>query len=88
VNATRKRAGIQSWPHNALRHSFTSYHLAKFQDANALALQLGHTTTGMLFEHYREVVSPEAAESYWSIYPIGAFIQLENSIACCLISDF
>lgn len=68
VNVARKSAGIESWPPNALRHSYTSYHLAKFQDANALALQLGHTTTKMIFEHYREVVSPQEAEAYWSIY--------------------
>ena len=29
---------------NAVRHSFASYYLAKFQDAPALALQMGHTT--------------------------------------------
>src|SRR5277367_4058905 len=29
------------WPHDALRHSFASYHLAKFQNAPALALELG-----------------------------------------------
>lgn len=69
VNAARKSAGIQSWPHNALRHSYASFHLAKFQDANALALQLGHTTTKLIFEHYREVVSPQEAEAYWSIRP-------------------
>jgi integrase len=43
--AAQRRAGIGKWPTNALRHSFASYHLAKFQDAPALALQMGHTTT-------------------------------------------
>ena len=66
-DAARIRANISEWPINALRHSFASYHLAKFQDAAALALQLGHTTTGMLFAHYREVVTPEAAMAYWEI---------------------
>jgi integrase len=69
LKATRERAEIASWPANGLRHSFASYHLAKFQDAPALALQLGHTTTAMLFSHYREVVTPEAAEAYWQITP-------------------
>ena len=36
----QRRAGIGKWPTNALRHSFASYHLAKFQDAPALALQM------------------------------------------------
>ncbi len=69
LNLARKRAGIERWPSNALRHSFASYHLAKFQDAPALALQLGHTTTAMLFSHYREVVAPVSADEYWAICP-------------------
>jgi integrase len=70
IEAARKRAGMKRWPQNGLRHSFASYHLAKFQDAPALALQMGHTTTGMLFTHYREVVSPQDAKQYWEVTPI------------------
>jgi integrase len=40
----REAAGIHEWPRNGLRHSFASYHLAKFKDAAALALELGHTS--------------------------------------------
>lgn len=69
TDAARKRAGLTDWPSNALRHSYASYHLAKFQDAAALALQMGHTTTGMLFAHYREVVTPESASHYWELLP-------------------
>jgi integrase len=69
INAARKAAGIEQWPHNGLRHSYASYHLAKFQNANALALQLGHTTTTKIFKHYREVVSPQEADAYWRIHP-------------------
>jgi integrase len=67
--AAREIAGIQEWPSNALRHSYASYHLAKFQDSAALALQMGHSTTAMLFAHYREVVTPADAEEYWAILP-------------------
>ncbi len=69
MDAARARAGLDQWPANALRHSFASYHLAKFQDAPALALQMGHTTTAMLFAHYREVVTPDTAHAYWRILP-------------------
>jgi integrase len=69
LKAARKEAKIDPWPQNCLRHSYASYHLAKHQDAAALALQMGHKTTSMLFDHYREVVSPEAAERYWQIVP-------------------
>ena len=56
---------------NGLRHSFASFHLAKFEDAGGLALQLGHTTTKLIFEAYRELVRPEESEVYWSIVPAG-----------------
>lgn len=62
-------AGILEWPHNAPRHSFASYHLAHFHDAAALALEMGHDSTKMIFEHYRALVTPKAAASYWQITP-------------------
>jgi integrase len=67
--AARKAAGIKVWPNNALRHSFASYHLAHFKDAAALALEMGHTNSGMIFEHYRQLVFPREAERYWDIRP-------------------
>lgn len=69
IDAARIRAGLDDWPSNALRHSYASYHLAKFQDAASLALEMGHTTTGMLFSHYREVVTPEDGQRFWQIAP-------------------
>lgn len=69
----RERAGLSRWPSNALRHSYASYHLAHFNDAAALALQMGHTNTAMIFQHYREVVKPREAARYWEIMPsVGA----------------
>ena len=57
------------WPENGLRHSYASYHLAHFQSAETLALQMGHTSARMIFDHYREVVRPEEAARYWEIRP-------------------
>jgi integrase len=68
-NAARTAAGIAEWPDNALRHSFASYHLAHFKDVAALALEMGHTDGGMIFEHYRQLVKPKEAERYWNIRP-------------------
>jgi integrase len=68
----RRRAGIMSWPLNALRHSYASYHLAMFKDAPALSLELGHTTPQMVFQHYRELVRPSEAEKFWQIVPAFA----------------
>ncbi len=65
----RERAGLGSgWPQNALRHSFGSYHLARFNDAAALALQMGNSPE-VIFRHYRQLVKPKDAERYWQICP-------------------
>jgi integrase len=72
--ADRKRAAdagvlTRKWPSNALRHSFASYYLARFDDAAKLALQLGHVGHDIIFRHYREVVTRADARRYWRSAP-------------------
>ena len=67
--AALKTGKIENWPHNALRHSFASYHLAHHHDAAKTALELGHTESATLFRHYRELVRPEDARAFWTISP-------------------
>lgn len=62
------RAADVPWPHNVTRHSFVSYHLAAFGSAARTALEAGHSEA-MLFAHYREIVTPEAAGEFWGIRP-------------------
>jgi hypothetical protein len=50
-----------------MRHCFGSYHLAK-QDISRTALELGHTRPDVLFNHYRNLVKPVDAKTYWNIY--------------------
>jgi integrase len=69
VGRARKGANIAEWPHNALRHSFASYRLAATQDAPRTALELGHASPQLVFQHYREVVAPEDAARYWQVCP-------------------
>jgi len=59
---------LKPWPHNALRHSFASYALAKWQNAAALALEMGNSAP-VIIEHYRELVLPKDAEAFWSLTP-------------------
>jgi integrase len=66
--ATLEKARIP-WPHDALRHSYASYHIAKFQDAAALALQMGHATTKLIFSNYRHRVKQTEAEGWWALMP-------------------
>ena len=65
----RTAAEIEEWPHNALRHSYASYHLANHQNMDKLTTQLGHTSPHMVFNHYRNVVKPTEAARYWEITP-------------------
>src|SRR5262249_30274227 len=65
----RKAAGMTKWPTNGLRHSFCSYRLAATNNAHLVASELGHTTSQLVYQHYREVVTPEEAERYWKIAP-------------------
>ncbi len=69
LDSARKAARIEEWPQNALRHGFASYHLARFNDAAALALELGHTSAHLVFQHYRQLVKPKHAERYWNLEP-------------------
>jgi integrase len=69
INDDRDRASLRlNWPQNALRHSFGSYHLARFNDAARLALEMGNSPS-MIFKHYRELVKPGDAARYWKIAP-------------------
>ena len=71
LDKAREAAHIEIWPNNALRHSFASYYLAHFKKAGAaeLALEMGHTSANVVFQHYRELVKPKDAKRYWNIVP-------------------
>lgn len=57
-----------SWVRNGLRHSYISYRLAVVHDAARVALECGNSP-GVIFKHYRELVTPEQAEQWFSICP-------------------
>lgn len=64
-----ERARLEPWPHDAFRHSYASYHLAVFEDAATLALQMGHQTTKMIFSNYRARVKKSDAVAWWKLLP-------------------
>jgi integrase len=69
----RELARIAKWPTNGLRHSYGSYHVAHFQNPNLTAVQMGHATTDMLFNHYRNYrIRRNDAETYWKLAPAAA----------------
>ena len=57
------------WKHNALRHSFASYLMEEIQHPGEVSLQLGHSDAGVVFAHYRALVTPEDSKAYWALTP-------------------
>lgn len=66
--AAKDAAGLSDWPRNVMRHSFVSYRLADTQNTAQTALESGHREQ-VLFDHYREIVTPKAARAYFDIMP-------------------
>jgi integrase len=65
-----KKAEVEQ-KHNGLRHSYGSYRLAIVQDAAKVSFEMGNSPK-MVFEHYREIVTPEQANSWFGIMPGAA----------------
>ena len=59
---------IGRWPSNALRHSFVSYRVAQTQNVAQTALEAGNSPA-MIFANYRELVTKEAADKWFSVVP-------------------
>ena len=56
-------------PHDVLRHCYASYHLARHENQDKTALQMGHRNTDVLFNHYRNLVTKTEARDFWGILP-------------------
>ena len=54
---------------NALRHSFASYHAAKFQDPGKLQLLLGQETPSVMFRHYITAIRRTDADRFFELRP-------------------
>lgn len=61
--------GLPAWPHNVLRRSFGSYHLAAFQDASLTAEIMGHTDAATTKAKYRVARRKEVAEQWFALTP-------------------
>lgn len=56
-------------PHNVLRHSFCSYHIAMRTDAALTAVLLQHRNPSTLYQHYKGRATASDAEAFFSIVP-------------------
>lgn len=57
------------WPHNALRHTFASYHYAMHANEAKLQALMGHRSADMLHRHYRALKTKVEAEKFWKLMP-------------------
>nr|WP_238710888.1 tyrosine-type recombinase/integrase [Oceanipulchritudo coccoides] len=59
-----------TWPRNAMRHSFGTYHYALHGDATKTAKELGHKEGDqVLFDHYRALATKAQGEAFFGIKP-------------------
>jgi hypothetical protein len=56
------------WKHNALRHSFISYRVARTKNVNEVAMEAGNSPD-MIFKHYRELVTEKEADAWLGVTP-------------------
>lgn len=65
-----KSINFSPWPKDCLRHSYGSYHLAKYENSGRTAAHMGHRSSQMLYERYREVIKEQAdIEAFWKLVP-------------------
>jgi integrase len=68
ANTKNDKLAALPWKHNALRHSFISYRVADIQNLAQVALEAGNSP-GMIFGHYRELVTADDAKAWFAIVP-------------------
>ena len=75
-DALRHKVGLyDNWPHDGLRHSFGTWHFAKFQDLSKTAAQMGHSNPMITRKHYVVRADPSRADEYWNITPDDTELQ-------------
>ena len=68
-NRVRKDADLKdTWSPDSMRHSYGSYHVAKYEAKNKTALMMGHSVR-MLDRHYRRPLHRSDTTEFWSIMP-------------------
>lgn len=69
-DALRRQVDLfKDWPHDGLRHSFGTWHFAKFQDLGKTQTQMGHSNPMITRKHYVVREDPRRADDYWNIAP-------------------
>lgn len=67
----RREIALKKWPHDVLRHSYCTYHLAQHKNEHLTAQQAGNSPQ-ILRKHYDAVATPEDAKKFFSLIPVEA----------------
>lgn len=63
--------GPGEWPINAMRHCFSSYHVALYKDAALTATEAGNSEA-VVKANYLNAVRPSDCKHFWRLYPAMA----------------
>ena len=61
-------AKIVPWPRNGLRHTFGTFHYAKYRNENSIASEMGNTPD-VVFKNYRALVKEPLVSQFWDLTP-------------------
>lgn len=68
---------VGTWPANALRKTFISYHYESHGSVDATAKEAG-TSVAMIHKHYRKLIKKKDADRLWKILPSRSAANVEN----------
>lgn len=60
--------GPGEWPMNAMRHCFSSYHVALYKDTARTALEAGNSEA-VIKANYLNAVRPSDCQQFWRLFP-------------------
>lgn len=58
---------FKEWPDNCLRHSFGTYHLARWKNAPLTAEEMGHEGPAITKRHYAIPARRADGEAWWNL---------------------
>lgn len=71
LEAGRKAARIEHWPHDATRHSFGTYEMARTKDIGHVSEVMGNSPA-VVQRHYKAAIPFEEGAEYFSISPLSS----------------
>jgi hypothetical protein len=68
LEKARTDAGITNWPHDATRHSFGTYEMARTKDIGHVSEVMGNSPA-VVKKNYQKVVPFEQGDEFFAIMP-------------------